>query len=122
MIKTRVSNCMKLIIRNLEKAEMAEVKKKGKARGRGKSNKTALGAGKSKARPAVADSITPINTAVDVKFEHMRRMRNIDLGSMMNKYGISREDLSEFMLSTPDSSGVNEPPPCAHDSTQWLGR
>ena len=41
---------------------------------------------------------------------HMGRMRNIDLGSMMNKYGIGREDLSEFMLSSPDISGVNEPP------------
>ena len=59
------------------------------------------------ARPAVAASSTPIDTAVDIKFEHMGRMRNIDLGSMMNKYGISREDLSEFMLSAPDSSGVN---------------
>ena len=58
----------------------------------------------------MAASITPINTAVDVKFEHMGRMRNIDLGSMMNKYGISREDLSPFILSAPDSSGVNEPP------------
>ena len=58
----------------------------------------------------MAASITPINTAVDVKFDHMGRMRNIDLGSMMNKYGISREYLSEFMLSAPYSSGVNEPP------------
>ena len=73
---------------------MAEVKKKGKARGRGKSNKTPSGAGKRKARPDVADYSTPINTSVDVKFEHMERMRNIDLGSMMNKYGISREYLS----------------------------
>ena len=110
MIKTSVSNCMEWIIRKLEKAEMVEVKKKGKARGRGKSNKTPSGAGKSKARPAVTDSIKPINTAVDVKFEHMGRMRNIDLGSLMNKYGINREDISEFMLSVPDSSGVNEPP------------
>ena len=94
MIKTRVINCMEWIVRNLEKAEMTEVKKKGKARGRGKSNKTPLGAGKTKARPSVADSSTPINTSVDVRFEHMGRMRNIDLGSMMNKYGISREDLS----------------------------
>ena len=47
-----------------------------------------------KARPAMAVSSTPINTSVDVKFEHMGRMRNIDLGSTMNKYGISREDLS----------------------------
>ena len=59
MIKTRVSNCMEWIIRKLEKAEMAEVKKKGKARGRGKSNKTPSGAGKRKARPDVADSSTP---------------------------------------------------------------
>ena len=36
MIKTRVSNCMEWILRDLEKAEMASVKKKGKARGRGK--------------------------------------------------------------------------------------
>ena len=90
MIKTRVRNCMDWIIRKLEKAEMAEVKKKGTARGRGKSNKTPSGAGKSKARPAVAASSTPINTAVDVKSDHMGRMRNIDLISMMNKYGISR--------------------------------
>ena len=94
MIKTRVSNCMEWIIRKLEKAEMAEAKKKGKTRGRGKSNKNPSGAGKRKARPAVAVSSTPIKTAVDVKFEHMGRMCNIDLGSMMNKYGISREDLS----------------------------
>ena len=58
----------------------------------------------------MAASSTPINTAVDVKFNHMGRMRNIDLDSMMNKYGIGREDLSEFMLSSPDISGVNEPP------------
>ena len=44
--------------------------------------------------------------------EHMGRIRNIDLGSMMNKYGISREDLLEFMLSAPDSSGINDPPMC----------
>ena len=62
------------------------------------------------ARSAVAASSTPINTAVYVKFEHMGRMRNIDLGSMMNKYGISREDISEFMLSAPNISGVNDPP------------
>ena len=89
---------------------MSEVNKKGNARGRGKLNKTPSGAGKRKARQAVAANSTPINTAVDVKFEHMGRMRNIDLGSMMNKYGISREDLSEFMLSAPDISDVNEPP------------
>ena len=100
---------MEWIIRKQEKAEMAEVKKKGKARGRGKSNKTPPGAGKRKARPDVSASSTPINTELYVKFEHMGRMRNIDLGSMMNKYGISREDLSEFILSAPDSSGVNEP-------------
>ena len=46
MIKTRVSNCMEWIIRKLEKSEMAEVKKKSKAIGRGKSNKTPSGAGK----------------------------------------------------------------------------
>ena len=40
----------------------------------------------------------------------MGRMRNIDLGSMMNKYGISREDLSEFIISVPYRRGVNEPP------------
>ena len=85
MIKTRVSNCMEWIIRKLEKAEMAEVKKKGKTRGRGKPNKTPSGAEKRKAWPSVAASSTPINTAVDVKFEHMGRMRNIDLVSMMNK-------------------------------------
>ena len=101
---------MEWIIRKLEKSEMEEVKKKGKAIGRGKSNKTPSGAVKRKARPDLDDSSTPINTAVDVKFEHMGRMRNIDLGSMMNKYGISREDISEFMLSAPDSSGVNDPP------------
>ena len=50
---------------------MAEVKKKGKAIGRGKSNKTPSGAGKRKSRPAVDAYSTPINTAVDVKFEHM---------------------------------------------------
>ena len=94
MIKARVSNCMEWIIRELDKAEMAEVRKKGKARGRGKSNKTSSGAGKRKTSLALAASITPINTAVDVKFEHMERMRNIDLGNMMNKYGISREYLS----------------------------
>ena len=44
MIKTRVSNCMELITRKLEKAEMAEVKKNGKARGRGESNKNPPGA------------------------------------------------------------------------------
>ena len=49
---------------------------------------------KIKARPAVDYSSTPINTSVDIKFEHMGGMRNIDLGSMMNKYGIRREDLS----------------------------
>ena len=111
-IKTRVSNCMEWIIRKLEKADMAEVKKNGKARGRGKSNKNPSGAEKRKMSPAVAASSTTINTAVDVKSEHMGRIRNIDLGSMMNKYGISREDLLEFMLSAPDSSGINDPPMC----------
>ena len=71
MIKNRVRNCMEWIIRKLEKAEMAEAKKKGKTRGRGKSNKNPSGAGKRKARPAVAVSSIPTNTAVDVKFEHM---------------------------------------------------
>ena len=58
----------------------------------------------------MAASSKPIITSVDLKFEHTGRMRNTDLGSMMNKYGISREDISEFMLSAPDSSGVNDPP------------
>ena len=76
---------MEWIIRKLEKSEMAEVKKKGKSIGRGKPNKTPSDAGKRKARPAVAASNTHINISVDLKFEHVGRMRNIDLGSMMNK-------------------------------------
>ena len=60
MIKNRVSNCMEWIIRKLENSDMAEVKKKGKTIGRGKSNKTPSGAGKRKSRPDVDAYSTPI--------------------------------------------------------------